>query len=304
MEQKKAVVTGGAGFIGSHIVAALLERGFETHVIDSLAAGKREDRIHAGAQYHEADIRDTAALAEIFKDALYVFHEAALPRVEYSIKNPEETFQVNAAGTVSVLEAAHKAGVRRVVLASSGSVYGDQDVAAFTEDLPAHPQSPYAFQKYVSENACRLWAELYGLSTVSLRYFNVYGPGFDPQGAYALVVGKFLTLRAADKPLPVAGDGKHTRDYVNVEDVARANILAAESTNVGKGEVINIGTGIETSVLEIAKLVGGPLEYTEARTEPQRACADISKAKELLNWTPEIRLEQGIATLKESLKIS
>ncbi|HUO56396.1 MAG TPA: NAD-dependent epimerase/dehydratase family protein [Candidatus Paceibacterota bacterium] len=303
MSETKAVVTGGAGFIGSHIVAALLERGFETHSIDSLVAGKREDRLHRDAHYHEADIRDTAGLAEIFKDTTYVFHEAALPRVEYSIQQPEETFQVNAAGTISVLQAARTSGVKRVVLATSGSVYGDQEVKAFTEDLPAHPQSPYAFQKYVSEHACRLWSELYGLPTVSLRYFNVYGPGFDPAGPYGLVVGKFLTLRKEGKPITIAGDGSHTRDYVHVKDVARANLLAAESAKAGKGEVINIGTGHETSVAEIAQLVGGPVEYGAARIEPARACADITRAKALLDWEPSISFPDGIAGLKKELGI-
>jgi UDP-glucose 4-epimerase len=298
MEHKKAVVTGGAGFIGSHIVEALFERGFEVHVVDTYAAPKREDRINPAATYHEIDVRDTEALVPIFEGTLYVFHEAALPRVEYSIQNPEETFAVNAGGTVAVLEAARRAHVKRVVLASSGSVYGDQDVFPFVESMPAKPKSPYALQKYVSENACRLSAELYGVSTVSLRYFNVYGPRFDPEGPYGLVVGKFISQRVQGKPLLIAGDGTHTRDYVHVKDVARANVLAAESVHAGHGEAINIGTGIETSVLDIAKLVGGPIEYAAPRIEPARACADITRAKELLGWEPEISFAEGVAQLK------
>jgi UDP-glucose 4-epimerase len=304
MANKKAVVTGGAGFIGSHIVDALLEQGYEVHVVDTYVAGKREDRINPSATYHEVDVRDTTALVPIFEGAQYVFHEAALPRVEYSIQNPEETFAINAGGTVSVLEAARRANVARVMLASSGSVYGDQEVFPYTEDMPAMPKSPYALQKYVSECALRLSAELYGVSTVSLRYFNVYGPRFDPHGPYGLVVGKFISLRAEGKPLLIAGDGTHTRDYVHVKDVARANVLAAESAHAGKGEVINIGTGIETSVLDIATLVGGPLEYVAPRIEPERACADISRAKELLDWEPTISFEEGVAELKQESELA
>ena len=300
---KKAVVTGGAGFIGSHIVDALLERGYEVHVVDTYVAGKREDRINPAAAYHEVDVRDTAALVPIFEGALYVFHEAALPRVEYSIQNPEETFAINAGGTISVLEAARRAKVARVMLASSGSVYGDQETFPYTENMPAMPKSPYAMQKYVSECALRLSAELYGVSTVSLRYFNVYGPRFDPEGPYGLVVGKFISLRKEGKPLMIAGDGTNTRDYVHVKDVARANVLAAESVHAGKGEVINIGTGVETSVLDIAKLVGGPLEYMPPRIEPARSVADISLAKKLLGWEPTITFEDGVAALKRDFQV-
>lgn len=304
MATKKAIVTGGAGFIGSHIVDLLLERGFEVHVVDTLVAGKREDRINPAATYHEVDVRDTAALVPIFEGAQYVFHEAALPRVEYSIQNPEETFAVNAGGTVAVLEAARQAKVARVVLASSGSVYGDQEVVPFTEDMPASPKSPYAFQKYASEHACHLSAGLYGVSTVSLRYFNVYGPRFDPEGPYGLVVGKFISLRKQGKPLLIAGDGTHTRDYVHVKDIARANLMAAESASAGMGEVINIGTGVETSVLDIAKLIGGPMEHIDPRIEPARACADITRAKELLGWEPTYTLVEGVARMKEEAGIS
>jgi UDP-glucose 4-epimerase len=303
MANKKAVVTGGAGFIGSHIVDALLEQGYEVHVVDTYVAGKREDRINPSATYYEVDVRDTAALVPIFEGAQYVFHEAALPRVEYSIQNPEETFAINAGGTVSVLEAARRANVARVMLASSGSVYGDQDIFPYTEDMPVMPKSPYALQKYVSECALRLSAELYGVSTVSLRYFNVYGPRFDPEGPYGLVVGKFISQRKQDKPLMIAGDGTHTRDYVHVKDVARANILAAESVHAGHGEAINIGTGVETSVLDIATLVGGATEFMPPRIEPARSVAAISRAKELLDWKPTISFEDGVVALKKDFDV-
>src|SRR3989344_3252542 len=165
------VVTGGAGFIGAHIVDALVEKGHDVHCVDNYAAGKREDRFNPKATYHEVDIREYDKLAPIVAGARYVFHEAALPRVQFSIEHPQETFSVNVEGVVSVLRAAHEGGVKRLVYAASSSAYGDQEKLPLSEDLPAQPKSPYGLQKYVGEMACRLWSEVYGLPTVSLRYF-------------------------------------------------------------------------------------------------------------------------------------
>lgn len=302
MTAAKAVVTGGAGFIGSHLVDALIEHGFDVHVVDSYAAGKRADRISAKATYRDVDVRDEK-LASVLDGAHYVFHLAALPRVPYSIEHPVETFEVNAGATTNVLRAAQTAGVKRVVLASSAAVYGDSQELPLREDASPNPKSPYGFQKQVSELACRYWSEQEGLSTVSLRYFNVYGPRFDPEGAYALVIGRFLKLRMEGKALTISGDGAHTRDYVHVREVARANILAAESPAAGKGELINLGTGRESSVLHVASLIGGEVEHVEERVEPARSAADIRRAEELLGWKPSIKLEDGIADLKRSLKI-
>jgi len=295
----KVVVTGGAGFIGSRLVGALLKRDDEVHAIDSYAAGKRADRIHAGATYHEADIRDVEKIKSILVGAIYVFHAAALPRVQYSIENPVETFSVNAGGTIALLEAAAKAGVKRFIFSSSAAVYGDETTMPLQEDMRVKPMSPYALHKLIGEEACKLSSRIYGLQTVSLRYFNVYGPGFDPEGPYGLVVGKFVTQRKNGQPFSIAGDGTHTRDYVHVDDVVRANLLAAESANVGAGEVINIGTGKETSVSDIARIVGGPTVSIEARIEPARACADNTRAYKLLAWEPTIVFEDGIEALKK-----
>lgn len=294
----KAVVTGGAGFIGSHIVDALIERGFETHVIDNYAGGKREDRFNPYAIYHEVDVRDFDAIAPIIKDAEYVFHEAALPRVQYSIEQPLETFSVNVQGLAAVLRAAHEGGVKRVVNAASSSAYGDQEIMPLTEDLPVMPKSPYGLQKHISELMCRTWSEVYGLSTVSLRYFNVYGARFDPEGAYALVIGKFLAQRKRGEPLTITGDGSQTRDFTHVRDVVRANLLAAESAKVGKGEIINIGAGKNMSINDLAKLIGGPVEHIAPRVEPHDTCAGNKLAKQLLDWEPAVSLEDGIAELK------
>lgn len=300
---KKAVVTGGAGFIGSHLVGELVARGFDVHVVDNYAGGKREDRINPKAAYHEVDIRDYEKLAPIIKGAEYVFHEAALPRVQFSIEHPQETFSVNVDGLVSVLRASHEGGVKRLIYAASSSAYGDQTSMPLSEDLPAQPKSPYGLQKYIGEMSCRLWSEVYELSTVSLRYFNVYGANFDPNGPYALVIGKFLLQKSKGEPLTITGDGTHTRDFTNVRDIVRANMLAMESDNVGKGEVLNIGAGRNVSVNEVAAMIGGPVVHVEPRLEPAHTLADTTKARKLLGWEPTVKLEDGIAELKRSLNM-
>lgn len=301
---EKMVVTGGAGFIGSHIVHALVAQGYETHVIDNYAAGKLETRFNPKATYHETDIRNFDAVAPIVKGARFVFHEAALPRVQYSIEHPQETFAVNVDGLVSVLRAAHEGGVERLVFASSGSVYGDQQTLPLSENLFAAPKSPYGLQKYIGELSCRLWSEVYRLPTVTLRYFNVYGLRMDPNGAYALMIGKFLQMRQQGKPLTIWGDGTHTRDFTSVVDVVRANLLAAESPKVGKGEVINIGAGRNVSVNDVAAMIGGPVVREPERLEPAHALADNKKARELLGWEPKVRLEDGIVELKKEYGIA
>ncbi len=300
----KVVVTGGAGFIGSHIVDALIGRGDEVHVIDNYAGGKREDRLNAKAIYHEVDVRDYEKIAPVILGAAYVFHEAALPRVQFSIENPQLTYDVNVMGTISVLRAGKEGGVKRMIYAASSSAYGDQTTLPLSEDLPAQPKSPYGLQKYVNELSCRLWSEVYGLSTVSLRYFNVYGPRFDPNGAYALVIGRFIDQRIKGLPLTIAGNGTNTRDYTHIRDVVRANLLAAESLNVGRGEVINIGAGRNISVNNLAAMIGGPTTNIKERLEPRDTLADNRKAKDLLGWMPEIRLEDGIAELKKLAGLS
>ncbi|MDE2173415.1 MAG: SDR family NAD(P)-dependent oxidoreductase [Patescibacteria group bacterium] len=296
-KKKIAIVTGGAGFIGSHLAKTLLERGYEVRVIDSLIAGKHAG-VPAQADFFETDIRDAGALPAIFSGAETVFHLAALPRVEYSIQFPKETHETNVTGTVNVLAAAREAGVARIIFASSSAIYGDQDRVPFREDAAPDPLSPYALHKYIGEKYLVLFSKLYGLRTASLRFFNVYGPGIDPEGPYALVIGKFLKLTREGMPLTITGDGKQTRDFVHVRDVVRALIAAAEKDAIGKGEVINIGTGRGTSINELADFFGGEREYLPSRIEPRSSCADISKAKNILGWEPDVRLADGIAELK------
>src|SRR3989344_4858179 len=252
MAKQKTVVTGGAGFIGSHIVDALVARGDDVHVVDKYSAGKREDRINPKATYHKLDVRSTDEIEKVFQGTDVVYHTAAIPRVQYSVEHPVETTDVNIVGTVSVLTAAAKAKVRRVVYSSSGSSYGNQATLPLSESLPANPVNPYGMQKYVGELFASLWPTVYGIETVSLRYFNVYGPRLDPEGPYALAVGAFLLARKEGRPLTIYGDGTITRDYTYVGDVARANLLAAESNKVGKGEVINIGAGRNVTIQFLA----------------------------------------------------
>jgi nucleoside-diphosphate-sugar epimerase len=299
MSTQKAVVTGGTGFIGSHLVRALLDKGFVVHVIDSGVGGMQKERMHEGAQYNKVDITDLDAITPIFSGATYVFHEAALPRVQFSIDSPLESFAVNVTGSLNVLHAAHEANVKRVVVASSGSVYGDQTVMPLVETMEPTPKSPYAMHKRMLEIMALVWSEVYHLETVCLRYFNVYGPHMDPNGAYALAVAKFLKQRAAGEPITIWGDGEQTRDFTHVRDVVEANLLAATSNKVGKGEVLNIGSGKNISVNLLAKLIGGDVVHEEARLEPRNSLADNTKAKQLLGWEPKVAFEDGIAELKK-----
>lgn len=267
-----------------HLVEALKKEGHEVVVFD----------IKLGH-----DICNKAHLAEAFKGATYVFHTAALPRLQYSIDHPYEAHHVNVDGTFMVLLAARDAGVQKVVYSASSSAYGDQPTLPLVESMQVDPKSPYGLQKYIGELNARMMSKIYNLPTVSLRYFNVYGPGGDVGGAYALLIPKFIARRLAGEPLLVYGDGEQTRDFTHVRDVVRANILAAESPNVGKGEVINIGAGNNVSINRIAQLIGGPVEHTEARLEPRDTLADNTLAKQLFGWEPHVTIEEGIAELKK-----
>jgi nucleoside-diphosphate-sugar epimerase len=295
----KVIVTGGAGFIGSHLVDALIERGFDVIIIDNLSSGKKEN-LNPKANFYQEDIRDLEKIKPIFNGVDYVFHLAAKPRVPYSVEFPHEAHANNAVGTLHVLISARDAGVKKVIFSSSSSVYGDQDSLPLHEKMIPTPKSPYAFQKFIGEQYCRLFHELYKLPSVCLRYFNVYGPRISFEDSYSLVMGKFLQQRAKNEPLTVEGDGEQTRDFTHVKDVIMANILAAESDKVGMGEVINIGAGINHSVNKIADLIGGEIVNLPSRQGDMRhTLADISRAKELLGWEPTVNIEEGIAELKK-----
>ncbi len=293
----KVIVTGGAGFIGSNLADALVAKGYDVHIIDNLSAGKKEN-VNPQATLHVVDVTRLEDIQPIFAGAEYVFHLAALPRVQYSIEHPVETDLVNVGGTRNVLIASAQAKVKRLVYSASSSAYGDQPKMPLTEDMAPMPKSPYGLHKYIGEVYAKVWTEVYGLSTVSLRYFNVYGPRNSAEGAYALVIAKFLKQSKEGEPMTITGDGTQTRDFTSVHDVVQANILAMESKHVGKGEVINIGAGKNTSVNEIAKLIGGATEYIPARMEPHDTLADNTLAKKLLGWKPTVTIEEGIAELK------
>lgn len=299
------LVTGGAGFIGTNLVRELLNLGHEVVVLDNYAGGKKEERIQSGAKYIEGDIRNEKDLDLACEGVDGIFHLAALPRVTFSVEEPLLTHDVNVNGTLQVLLAAKRNNIKRVVFSSSSSTYGAEEKNLLKEDGAVKmPISPYALHKLIGEHYCRLFSDLYGLETVSLIYFNVYGPYFDPEGAYALVVGKFLKQIKEGLPMTICGDGEYYRDYTHVSDVVNANILAMTKENIGKGETFNIGCGTPRTVNELAKLIGGKTANIEARPgDPRFSGADNSKAKEILGWEAKISLEEGIAELKKDWKI-
>jgi UDP-glucose 4-epimerase len=294
------LVTGGAGFIGSNLVSKLLSLGHQVRVLDNYYGGRFEKRVFPSVEYIEGDIMSLSDLRIACNGVSGIFHMAAIPRMPYSVSNPLETHAINVTGTLNVLFVAKELGVKRVVFSASSAAYGNQDVASFSESLPSIPMSPYGLHKLIGEEYCTLFSKLYGLSTVSLRYFNVYGPLMDPEGDYALVIGKFLKQKKAGLPMTICGDGEYFRDYVHVSDVATANILAMESDRVGKGEVINVGTGKANSVNELVEVIGGDsVSIAERPGDPRRTEADISKARELLGFDPKVSLASGIEGVRE-----
>lgn len=296
----KCLVTGGAGFIGSNLVDELVGRGNEVIVIDNLSTGKKEN-VNSKAEFHEADIRNLEAIKPLFANADYVFHLAAAARVQPSIDDPISFNDINLNGTLNVLFSAKEAGAKKVIYSASSSAYGDQEKMPLTEDMRAHPLSPYGLQKYVGELYCKLFSEIYGLPAVSLRYFNIYGKNQALEGAYCLVMGIFIKQRLDGESMTIAGDGNNRRDYTSVIDAVRANILAAESDNVGKGEVINIGRGHNYSVNELAEMIGGPVTHIAPRLEPKESLADNSLAKRLLGWEPTVNLPEWLEKYKKEM---
>ncbi|HWF54046.1 MAG TPA: NAD-dependent epimerase/dehydratase family protein [Solirubrobacteraceae bacterium] len=302
------VVTGGAGFIGSNLVDALLARGDRVAVIDDFSSGKRAN-LTGGATVHELDVRDAAGVDAVFARARpqLVFHLAAQIDVRASVEQPAQDADTNVLGTIAVLEAARRHRARRVVNTSTGGgLYGDAEVIPTAEDQPIRPLAPYGQSKYAAEGYCELYARLHGLSTVSLRYGNVYGPRQDVHGE-AGVVAIFCGHLVAGRAPTVYGDGRQTRDWVNVADVVGANLLAADST---LGGPINIGHGRETSVLQLLDALAGiedrpslvpPLFEPERPGEVRRSCLDVTRAKLELRWEPRVSLQDGLRTILAGL---
>ena len=279
---RKAIVTGGAGFIGSNLVNRLIEKGIEVVVLDNLSTGK-EENINPKAKFIQCDISKSSIFDLMYnmKGADVVFHLAALARVQPSIEDPIPFNEVNITGTLNILLAAHKTGIKRVVYSASSSAYGNTDILPTPEDAPTNPLSPYGLQKYVGEQYCKMFSEVYGLDTVSLRYFNVYGEQMNFGGAYKTVIAVFIEQMQKGEKLNIVNEGNQRRDFTYVGDVCNANILAATTSNKFNGEVFNVGNGDNFSVNEVADMFGGQKKYGEKIIEPFETLADNQKIKSL-----------------------
>lgn len=299
------LVTGGAGFIGSHLVDKLVQLGARVRVLDDFSTGKRENIAHLlernEIELIEGSLIDPETVKRAVEGVEFVFHQGAIPSVIRSVEDPLTTHQVNVTGTLLLLLAARDAKVRRVVFASSSSVYGDTPTLPKREDMTPNPKSPYALSKLAGEHLCRLFWELYGLETVSLRYFNIFGPRQDPTSQYAAVIPRFITAMLQGKPPTIYGDGEQTRDFTFVENCVQANLLAARAEGVA-GEVFNVGAGKQTSVNELFRLIRSLIgaDHIEPIYAPPRpgdvrhSLADISKAQKLLGYQPSVSLEEGL----------
>ena len=293
----KYIVTGGAGFIGSNLAKALLADGHEVIILDNLLTGMRE-RIPDGAIFHEVDLVDLEAIRPFFEGVDGVFHFAALPRVPYSVEHPIESSKNNIFSTLNVLVAARDAKVKRVVYSASSSAYGDESEIPQKPEMKVKPLSPYALQKLIGEFYSTQFYTLYGLETISLRYFNVYGPGMAEDGAYAPVFSIFKRQYLANEPLTILGDGSQTRSFCHVSDVVRANMLAMVSEKAGHGEVVNVSGKDAISIKDIAERFGRPIEYLPARAgDVPHSLGDITKTKELLDWEPLVDFDDGFGEL-------
>ena len=296
------LVTGGAGFIGSHLVRRLVADGGRVRVIDNLATGKRERLrdLEGAIEFIEGDLADPSTCEHALSGIDCVLHQAAVPSVQRSVKNPIETNKANITSTLNLLEGCRNHRVRRFVYASSSSAYGDTPVLPKREDMPPNPLSPYALQKFVGERYCQLYFRLYGLGTVSLRYFNVFGPSQDPYSEYSAVIPKFATRLQRGESIVVYGDGEQSRDFTYVDNVVEANILALRAPHAA-GSVINIGCGERITLNRLIKIleeileVQATVDYQPARPGDVRdSLADISLAQDLLGYQPKVTVAEGL----------
>lgn len=300
----KALVTGGAGFIGSHLVERLLTNGHEVVAVDNLAVG-REKNLSLAMQsgrciFHHADIRNREALLGFFKGVHTVYHLAALADIVPSIERPLEYFTANVDGTFNVVEAARACGVNRIVYAASSSCYGIPDVYPTPEDAPIRPQYPYALTKYLGERIALHWGSVYDIPTVSLRFFNVFGPRARTSGTYGAVFGVFLAQKLAGHPFTVVGDGTQTRDFTFVADIVDGIVAVANSGL--RDEILNLGSGGTHSVNQLCSLLGGDVEYIPKRPgEPDCTFADTAKAQRLLGWHAKTPFENGVRIMLEHI---
>lgn len=304
------LITGGAGFIGSHIVRRLVGEGAVVRVVDDLSTGQeaRLNDLRDSIEFVDGDLADGKISDKVAKDIEYVLHQAAVPSVQRSISDPVGTNRANVTATLNLLESCRKHGVRRCVYAASSSAYGDTEVLPKREDMPPNPRSPYALQKLVGERYCQLYHELFSLETVCLRYFNVFGPGQDPHSEYSAVVPKFIDRLLAGKPVVVYGDGEQSRDFTYVENVVQANLLALQAKDAA-GKVINVGCGDRISLNQLIRMleemmgVRAVVQHVASRPgDVRHSLADISLARKLLGYAPKVIVEEGLARTIEAMR--
>jgi nucleoside-diphosphate-sugar epimerase len=305
------LVTGGAGFIGSSIAERLLAAGETVRIVDDFSSGRRSnvESLRGRLELVEGSIVDAEVVTRCMKGVEVVFHEAAIPSVSRSVENPSRSMMANVQGTTMVLDAARLAGVRRLVFAASSSAYGNTAVLPKVETMEPRPLSPYAVSKATGEQLLRVFASLYSIETLSLRYFNVFGPRQDPESHYAAVIPKFITAALRKQPATIYGDGEQTRDFCFIDNVVTANLLAAGTTRKLSGEVVNIACGDRTSLNQLWKMVGEVTGFAEApRYEATRAgdvrdsLADVHAAADLLGYEPRVKLAEGLTRTVSALR--
>ena len=301
----KALVTGGAGFIGSHLAERLLAEGHQVAVLDNLATGRLKNLSHLrdkeGLSVHRADVDDLDSIRPLFEGVDWVFHLAALADIVPSIVSPLAYHRANVGGTVSVLEASRAVKVRRFIYAASSSCYGLPKILPTPETAEIQPQYPYALTKYVGEQYVLHWGRVYGLPVLSLRLFNVYGPRSRTSGAYGAVFGVFLAQKLHGEPFTVVGDGTQSRDFTFVSDVVEAMVMAARSDL--RQEALNVGSGKTSAVNRLVELLGGQVVHVPKRPgEPDRTHADISRIQKLLGWQPRVSFEDGVTVMLDNIE--
>ena len=302
MNNNKTIITGGAGFIGSHLVDALLEKNNNVIVLDNFSTGRAQNLDHVidKIELVECDISKPGKWQDLFQNVDHVFHLAALADIVPSIENPDSYYQSNVNGTFNVLEACRKYNVKKIIYSASSSCYGIPEKYPTKEISEIRPQYPYALTKHIGEQLIMHWSQVFDLPAISLRFFNVYGPRSRTSGTYGAVFGVFLAQKLAGKPFTVVGDGNQTRDFTFVTDVVEAIIAAAESDV--SGEIINIGSDNTFSINYLIEILGGEVVYIPKRPgEPDCTWADISKANKILNWRPKVSLEKGVGILLKNI---
>jgi UDP-glucose 4-epimerase len=308
----KVLVTGGAGFIGSNLTEALLKAGHQVRVLDNFSTGKRKnlvfDEAYPFLEMIEGDLCDLTTCRKVMEGIEYVFHQAALPSVQRSVEDPMGSNKANVEGTLNILIAARDAGVRRVIYAASSSAYGDTPTLPKQEGMVSNPLSPYALQKFIGEEYCRLFFHLYGLETVSLRYFNIFGPKQDPNSIYSAVIPRFINAMISNRPPVIYGDGEQSRDFTYIDNVVHANLLAMNVVRT-QGEVINVACGRRVSLNQLAKvlqdIIGShvpPLYEGPRPGDVRHSLADIRRAGEILHYSPKVGIEEGLRRTVEYFK--